>query len=228
MWDRSLILLVSVAACSQARGDDPPDTGRFKHHMREHSSDVRTIEHMLVHGKLAEAKALAFLLTMPSSVPQTPERRELVLAAGALTIARTLEDAMFAQAGIANACARCHASAERLPVFTAPSHAPSDRPTVVAQMARHRWAVDRLWEGMIGASDEHWRAGLYVFATSPLPSTLQAERDVALQLRALARDALERKPALSLDERTALYGEILITCARCHTAARARRLQRGK
>jgi hypothetical protein len=222
MWRRSLILLVSVAGCSEARGgDDPPDTWRVKYHMREHSSDLRAIEHMIVHGKLEEARALAFLLTMPSSLPNTPERREIVLAAGALTSARSLEDAAFAQARLANACAGCHVSARQLPAFRTPSRAPRDVPTVPAQMARHRWAVDRLWEGVIGASDEHWRAGLYVFATSPLPSLLESQRDLAEQLRVLARSALDREPSLTLDERTTVYGELLITCAGCHAAARS-------
>src|SRR5690606_33945669 len=97
------------------------------------------------------------------------------------------------------------------------SHAPPDQPTIAAQMARHQWAVDRLWESLIGASDEHWRAGLYVMATAHFPGTDKPE--LATRLQELARAALDM-PDTSLDTRGARYAELLVTCAGCHVQAR--------
>ena len=47
---------------------------------------------------------------------------------------------------------------------------PADEPDELdVWLARHRWAVERVREGVIGAVDEPWRAGLDVLAQAPLP-----------------------------------------------------------
>lgn len=228
MRARSALLLAIFAGCSQAlAGDDRADTGRVKHHMRQRIEDLRTIERLLVTGKLEEARALAFMLTRPADlVPGDPNTRAFTLAAGALVNARTVDDALYAAARTASACAQCHVATQKLPVFRTPSQAPPDRPTMAAQMARHQWAADRLWEGIVGDSDAHWRAGLYVLATSPLPHTTTKAPDIAVRMQQLARKALDEPPP-TLDARAEVYGDLLVTCAGCHsaplTAARPRR-----
>lgn len=216
MWRASLALVAILAGCSQASGgNDPTETGRTKYHMRQQFSDLRTIERMLVAGKLEEAKALAFLLKPFGEVAQTAEAREVTLAVGALRNARTLDDAIYAEVRVGASCAHCHVKAQKLPVFKAPSSAPPDRPAIAAQMARHQWAVDRIWEGLIAASDEHWRAGLYVLATSPLPRSSTHAPQLATRLQEQARAALEAG-AMSVDGRASAYGAILVTCKNCH------------
>jgi cytochrome c553 len=222
MTRAGLAFLAVLAACDRTASgnDDPPDTGRVKHHMREHFSDLRTIERLLVAGHLEEAKALAFMLTRPTpSLPTTAESRAVALAAGQLVQARTIEQAVHAEVRVAAACARCHQRMQRAPVFRTPSHAPPDLPTIEAQMARHQWATDRLWEGLIAASDEHWRAGLYVLATSPLPQTPTPSPELARELQTLASQALA-KPSPTLDERADIYAKLLLRCAGCHARAR--------
>lgn len=215
MSRRACLVLALVAGCTPASGnDDPPDTARVKYHMRQRFNDVRTIERMLVAGKLEEARTLAFMLARPlTSVPPRSELRDVVLAAGTLASARTIEEALRADVRVATACARCHTAMQKLPVFRTPSSAPPDRPTLQAQMARHQWAADRLWEGLVGASDEHWRAGLYVIATAHVPDKKNSM--FARRLQELARTALD-EPATTLDGRAARYGELLVTCAGCH------------
>ncbi len=182
--------------------------------MRQRIDDVRTIERMLVAGQLEEARALAFMLTRPIvGAPQSASSRDLAFAAGALANARTIDEALHAEVRVAIACARCHASSNTMPVFRTPTNAPPDQPTMEAQMARHQWAVDRLWESLIGASDEHWRAGLYVMATGHIPGTENPE--LAKRLQQLARAALDM-PDTTLDARGARYAELLVTCAGCH------------
>lgn len=219
MPHRYLALLAILAGCNQASGsNDPTETGRVRYHMRQHFNDLRTIERMLVAGKLEEAKTLAFMLTQPVNVvPDNADSREVSLAVGGLINARTIDEALYAEARTASACAQCHVKAQKLPVFRTPSQAPADLPTITAQMARHQWAVDRIWEGIVGASDEHWRAGLYVLATSALPQTTPKGPELATRLQQLARAALDSKTT-ALAERAEAYGEMLVTCAGCHSA----------
>jgi len=216
MLCRTLALVAIAAGCSSAHGEGvPPDEGRLRYHMRQRLGDTRTIERLLVDGKLDDARALAYMLTRPAGVAdETCEGRELALAAGALAGATTLEGALHAHARIAAACARCHTHVQKLPIFPTPSHAPPDRPSVAAQMARHQWAVDRLWEGIVGASPQHWRAGLYALATSRFPATTSPA--LATRMQALARAALDQ-PVPSLAAYAATYGELLLTCAGCHS-----------
>jgi hypothetical protein len=90
-------------------------------------------------------------------------------------------------------------------------------------MLRHRWAADRLWEGIIGGNDEPWRAGLDVLAAPPLEWAKFApgRTEHANKLRRLAENA-RRNKAADLAGRATAYGEMLATCAACHTAAPAK------
>lgn len=223
MW-RLCVSFVAALGCGQASGDnDPPESGRVRYHMRQHFNDLRTIERMLVAGKLDDARALAYMLARPSSaMPQGSEAHDVAVAAGGLISARTLEEAAYAEVRVAAACAQCHVATQSGPVFRTPSKAPPDRPTVPAQMARHQWAADRLWEGLVGASDEHWRAGLYVLATSPLQHVESGSPAIAKHLQRLARLALDRRPKPTLEERQDIYAELLITCAGCHAGRAAK------
>jgi hypothetical protein len=89
-------------------------------------------------------------------------------------------------------------------------------------MARHQWAADRLWEGMVGAADESWQAGLDVLARAPLPSPSPSADQVVLatRLQRLAEHARATLPTEGLDQRAATYGEILVVCAGCHATRR--------
>ncbi|MEO7736174.1 MAG: hypothetical protein ABIY55_34770 [Kofleriaceae bacterium] len=120
-------------------------------------------------------------------------------------------------ARLAEACARCHLDASAQAEFQPPPAAPEDRATVPARMARHQWAVNRTWEGMVGGADDVWVAGLDVLATTPLPwPKIGSERAaLASRLRQLASRA-KRVSGTELEARARIYGEILVTCAACH------------
>ena len=82
-------------------------------------------------------------------------------------------------------------------------------------MARHAWAADRLWEGVIAGDTDRWRRGLAVLAERPFgapPSKLQAIAEAQL-----ASYATELAP------RAAAYGTILLECATCHSRLRVER-----
>jgi hypothetical protein len=218
-------------ACDQpaSGGADPqpPEPVRFERpamvrfHMQRHFDDLREIERMLVAGKLEDGKTRAHLLTRPALDPgMAPWHHAIarvVDAARALETAPGIDEALRREARVAEACAECHLRTQRLPAFAPPAALPPDAPTLAARMARHAWAVDRLWEGMVGPAEDRWRMGLEALAASPLPfKPLDDAPALATRLRDLARHALATRATAELDERTRLYGELLVTCAACH------------
>ena len=220
----ALLALCSGLIDAQARADDPQAFERpalVRYHMRRHMSDVRTMERMLLGGHLDEAKALAYMLTLPIQDPGMARWSDatdrVARAAGDVTRARTIDEALDLEVRVADACAACHLQTQRGPIFRTPSKAPAERATLKAQMARHQWAVDRLWEGVIGGSDTHWRAGLYVLAQTPAPfAKLTGEPEMQASLQKWARSALDSPQG----ERTARYAELLRSCAACHAKLR--------
>lgn len=225
---KMLLLAVAAASCAPTAQAEPAEFERpdmVRYHMRQHFNDLRTIEKLLLAGELDAAKALAYMLTLPISDPGmarwTAENRSVALIASELSRVRTIDEGLRTEARIGEACAGCHVATGRQPIFATPSHAPREQPTVEAQMARHQWAVDRLWEGLVAGSDTHWRAGLYVVAMTPPPfAKLTAAPKRAAALQKLARKALETYEKDPPAERARQYGELLVTCAGCHKQLR--------
>jgi cytochrome c553 len=184
-------------------------------HMRDHFDDLRTIERMLIAGKLEDAKARAFLLTPASDrglARWEVQRRRMTEAAKALRTAPSIDTAIEREARVAAACAGCHLAAQELPALPAAPALPPDDGTRQTRMARHQWAVDRLWEGMIVPADKPWRDGLAVLADTPLPA--DGSRTAAVQLQRRARAELDAPVAI--DKRAAVYHRLLVTCTDCH------------
>lgn len=191
-------------------------------HMYRSFDLSRAIERVLVRGGLDDARALAASL---ASGPEPPAleawARQAALVrerAEALAAAPGVDEACRRAARLAEACAACHMTAGAAPAFDVYPNVPLDQPTVEARMARHRWAVDRLWEGMVGNADRPWQAGLDVLAVTPLPFSAMAGDRVALasRLQQLADQARQRR-LTTPTERALGYGEMLVACAACHS-----------
>ena len=185
---------------------DPPSIAKsemVRFHMNRHFDDLRAVEHFLVAGKLAEAKALTFLLMQADLAPGMQQwnvdSERVSAAARGLMSARTIEQACRGEARIASACMDCHRHTQNVHIFAAPPGVPSSEPTIAARMERHQWAVDRLWEGIVGAEDG-----------SPLASHLQ---DVA-------QHAFDAEATTAIRDRATAYGDILVTCSACHSTLR--------
>lgn len=229
--------LALAGACARPAsgegGEDPPREppaplrlereAMVRWHMQRHFEDLRTIERLLVGGRFDEAKALSFMLTKPESdpglTPWAAEAREVVEAARALMAARTIDEALRREPRVAVACAECHGRTKQLLKLSRLPALPPDQPTAAARMARHQWAADRLWEGIVGLSDDRWRAGLEVLVATPLPAAaVPGAPELAARLQRIARKALERRTSDSLDDNARSYGDMLVTCAGCHAA----------
>jgi len=225
-----LLLIACLAACQAASAQDQPPGKRFEHdvivrfHMHENFDLVRAIQKLLVRGKLEEGQRLAASIARapdePGMQPWAAQAARVRERANAIATAPSIDEALRAEARLADACASCHADAGVVPEFGSPPQVPADSPTVEARMARHLWASDRLWEGIVGDADDSWRAGLDVLAATPLPwPKVDADRaSLGKQLQKLAEDARRIRGTSDRAERTRAYGEILVTCAACHAA----------
>jgi cytochrome c553 len=237
MTMRQAWLTVLAFACAQptAMGDGQgaPPSVRFEHdmivrfHMHENFDLLRAIEKLLIRGRLEEARAFARAIADAPDEPGlgvwSPHAALVRERAAKLATARGVDEACRGAAQLANACAGCHGESGASPEFRSPGQIPPDRPTIEARMARHLWATDRLWEGIVGGADDAWRAGLDVLSTTPLPaSELSGEQStLGRKLQRIADQARSRRATDTAQDRARSYGEILVTCSGCHAAAPA-------
>ena len=199
----------------------PPRQEMAKHHMRLHFGDLEYVEHLLLDGKLADAKEFAFLLTMPETDPRfeawAPQLDAVADAARKLQHAPSVAEALRSAVRVAGACAHCHLDANRPVALDPPPIPPSEIAVAAVRMQRHQWATSRLWEGLVVPDDARWTMGLEVLAAAPLSFTPgSASAALATTLQERAASELARGPLGTVEERVTAYGEILVTCAACH------------
>ena len=190
-------------------------------HMHENLDLVRAIEKLLIRGKLDEATALARAIAAapdePNLGPWTEHATRVRDLAAALGRAPNTDEALRRETRLAAACAGCHLDTGVAPMLSATSAPPPDKPAIESRMARHQWATDRLWEAMIGGSDDPWKQGLDVLAATPLPFGAPSDprAKLARRLQQLA-DTERKRKTTDLADRGRAYGELLIVCATCH------------
>lgn len=171
-------------------------SGRVQYHMREQLGDLRELQRWLVAGRLAEAKALAFLISRPVQEPRwSVDSARVERAALAVAQASGLAAACRSTPQIAMACATCH-----------------QRNAVRAQAnpPRRGWVAEEMLEALVTTSDVQWRRALDELASSPATG-------------ALARDAIDRMPRDTLATRADVYGRVLATYPACRGASDERR-----
>ena len=216
-------LLALVAGCAVFGRIGPS----LSEDMDGHHTQVDQIETALVFGELEAARASARWLAAHPDHPDLP-RGILGPTEDMRAFARTLlrsgstEDAARCASEIAAACGRCHGAAGVKP-FPAAAAPPDPGPGLVAHMERRLWAVDRMWEALIGSDDERWADGVSALdGSSPVEGETPDSRAVplALRLRELAAEA----PGTVSERRAEVYGRVLSTCAGCH-ALRGNRLR---
>ncbi len=215
------------APATVARSSSPADQldgdTMMRLHMHASFDLIRAIERLLIRGKLDDAKRFAATIAEPADTPaHGPWASQVILVrdrAAEVARATTVEQACRLEARLAAACGGCHVETVVVPRFRAYPPAPPDLPTIGARMARHRWAADRLWEGVVGGAEEPWRAGLEVLAAAPLDwgDGGAARARLGRQLQHEAAQARARVPVGALDARASAYGDMLSTCAACHT-----------
>ncbi|HET9620575.1 MAG TPA: hypothetical protein VFP84_04340 [Kofleriaceae bacterium] len=228
MWWLPVWLFVASQAAATPEPHAAPSTSSpiTRFHMRMHAGDLRRIERALLAGRLDEATTRALGLVQKVDEPELVRWREparqVAEAALDLAYAPSLDEALRRAPRVAAACAGCHRAAQRTPAFPAVPAVPVDAPIASVRMARHLWATDRLWEGAIGPADDRWQLGLRVLAETPLPFTTRTDAPMlAAHLQEVARAQLAPGASQDAAARAAAYGEMLVTCAACHTSLHA-------
>jgi cytochrome c556 len=203
-----------------------PGDAAIKQHMLEHFAAVSELQRAIARGHLDDAKKHArWLLEHDETLLAgwQPFVDEMRAAAAAVNQARDLPGAGVLAARLGRACSRCHQERSAVVAF-AWEPAPDDGPTLQLQMKRHQWAAARLWEGLVGPSNEMWTQGSEVLATAKLDVLAatggSARGDVAALASKVNELARRAGTTTDVDARSKLYGELLSTCAGCHQLVR--------
>jgi cytochrome c553 len=233
---RAICLIVVVAGCpapappapqpdpasAPAPAASPPPTA-LHGHMQKHVIQLEHARQSLIKADLAESRdALRWLATHepPAALPVgwAPHVLAMQTAAKRGAEASTLADVGDAVGAVAVACGACH-EANSVKLDLPDVELPTGDVGSKGHMARHTWAADRMWEGLLMGSAAHWARGARLLHESPLgelqgggdlPETVSA---FGARVHAIGVDAL---PEQDPDKRGALYGDFLAQCGSCH------------
>lgn len=195
--------------------------------MRGHFSRAADARDALIRGDLPPAREdMAWLATHQGrdALPENlrPLFDQMQSEASHFGEATTLTEAGTALARTLNRCGECHRTANTGPQIATP--AVPEGTGVAEQMQRHRWALSRMWEGLITNNAETYNAGAAVLRESRLVagdlqnaagSNAPADRvqPIADYVHQLGDRAAAAPDAA---ERANVYGRLLATCATCH------------
>jgi hypothetical protein len=207
---------------------NPADAATLQQHMREHFATASELQRAIARGHLDAAKQDARWIVEHEEAPQlaewTPFVDEMKKAAREVVAAPDLPSAAAVASRLGRACSRCHEKTRAVVAF-AWEEPPADSPSLQAQMRRHQWAAARLWQGLVGPSDDIWREGAQVLASTQLDTFAATGSNaprgdvsaLAKRVRELAATASKTEDH---DARATTYGELLSTCAGCHALVR--------
>jgi mono/diheme cytochrome c family protein len=193
-------------------------------HMQDHFTQASAVRDAVIAGDLDQLRPSARWLAehvVSDTLPETwtPHVAAMQQAASKAAAAETAGAAAASVGAMAQACGACHSSLGG-PTFEGESPE-AEESSVAADMQRHRWAADRMWEGLVGPSDTAWQAGVVALADARLtPEAMADDRTLPKEVFELAEQAHqvgakgggEKDPA----KRAELYGRYLGTCAACH------------
>lgn len=198
----------------------------MKQHMASHFEAAAALQTAIAHGRLVDARDRAHWFAsheMDAPLSWRPYLDEMRYAALRIERARDVATA-GAQIGLlGRACGACHEAHAAKPAFRY-ELPPSNDTTLDAQMHRHQWAAARMWQGVVGPADQAWQDGARVMATTRLDVAATAHEKPNTETFELAeqlRDQATRALAITdRDEQATFYGEMMETCASCHSIVR--------
>jgi cytochrome c553 len=213
-----------VPAAAQAASEDA--TTSVSEHMHEQLTLISTIKSLIIAGKLEQLREPATLLADHETVAGLPDNFGPFLAR-LRTYARHVieaDDLVFAAKSVskmAQTCGACHAANDVMLEFGYDRPPRLDVEDIVTHMQRHQWAVDRLWEGLIGPSAKAWNRGADMLIDVPLDvdvvtTTTALYREISEIMRRIHSLGRLGTETSTPDERGDLYGEVLGLCASCH------------
>jgi len=192
-----------------------------KAHMADHFVRVREIEEAVIRGDIDGAKAPAQWIADHQETTGLPGGSAVYVktmkdAATSVATAADIDSAAKGAATLVGTCGNCHSAANVKTSLPAPTLA-TGKDGKAAHMAEHQFAVDLMYRGLVGPSDEDWAKGTTALATAPLggkdlpeaKDSLAAEKKVHQVAEAAAK-------ATDRNAKIAAYGDVIGSCASCH------------
>jgi cytochrome c553 len=203
--------------------DNPPPGSSLERIMQAHFTDALLIRQAVIAGTPEQAANPATVLRHIRDLDKFPEGWQVFVehmqqTAARITDSTTVAQAAGAAADLGVSCGLCHQRHGGPTPSNEP--APGEGKTLESRMRRHAWATERLWEGLYVPSESAWMAGAEVLTQSPFPDEVLRKggvvaRSAAGDFAKLASNAGIRK---TVEDRAALYAEMLVTCGTCHQA----------
>ncbi len=135
-----------------------------------------------------------------------------------------LQSAAMHTAAAADTCGRCHESLGVATLDETTGPPPVEADDLSGTMRRHRWAINRMWDGLVAPSASSWEVGAKALAeaTSHAQEQPQVKHDKELLslLGGVDKLAIEATEAVTGPERTQALGQLLTTCSTCHQKMR--------
>ena len=227
---RLLFALVGVSvvlSAGAAQHEEVPGDAALSRHMHEHLSTIRAVKQFIIAGQLAGMREPAAWLAEHDAAPGLPSGwqpyvAELRQHAKDTLAANHLVFAAASFSEMARTCGDCHRAYGVSGVVDPPVGGAPAGDTLQAQMRRHLWAANRMWEGLIGPSDDAWSAGVAALAsidvdTADIGTPEAVQPKVEYLLTRIGELGVLGGELDSSQERSAVYGEFLSLCADCHS-----------
>lgn len=221
-----LAAVIGLSACASAEDEDKVESAGFAEHMHGHLDQISAVKSAVIAGDLEATREPARWLAeheQPRGMPDAwaPYIDEMRMQARLAASAKDLETVAAAVSEMARSCGDCHQASGFAVAFGFDQRPPADVQNVTTQMQRHLWAADRMWDGLIGPSDNAWDWGTEMLSEVTLTSAqITAEPDQETRVDGLVQRIREvgnegsRAPAG--ESRSAVYSQFLSLCANCH------------
>jgi cytochrome c556 len=208
---------------------EPPESEELPDLMKDHFSLASQARDAVVRGRLEQAEGPLVWLGQHALAKDMPSTWRLHVERMQQAARRALTEGTLASAGqaigaTAAECGACHTMVHRGPKFE-----PSDfndlresdtkgaRAELQERMHGHLWAIERMWEGLVGPSDDAWRAGAETLREGQGHPRVAKAASKRLELvRSLGGEARDVTDGAG---RAAIYGRILAECGGCHAGS---------
>lgn len=227
-WRVGLCAFVLSAVAADAQSVTGPAREAVVRHMHEHVDSVDDIRSAVIAGNLNAVRDPARWLATHEVVAGLPgEWEQFVTAmrshATRIAGAQSLVAAANATGNLALTCAACHRANNVQMEFARVETPPDELDDIGTHMQRHRWAADRMWEGLFGPSEYAWNQGVDMLLDVALkpgkvaPGHGSAHGELGRMEREVHLIGSRGIVASTPQQRSQIYGEYLSLCANCHT-----------
>lgn len=220
-WPVLVLIGAAASGCAGNAAGEPDNVV----HMQEHFQRVSRVQTAVVRADLDATRGPATWIAEHQKAEGLPDASEPLLEqmrsyARSIVDAGDVAEAADLTARMGRTCGQCHAATGGGPDYRLVGRPPVQE-GLAGRMLLHVWGVDRLWEALIGPSEDAWGAGVAALQEAAMvPADLSGVGGPASMVSALAREVRaltgEAASAPNWESRTEIYGQLLGACGRCH------------